>query len=251
MRSPRALIRPLWMALCLGLGLGMTQMAAAQTIAAAQYDGPTTRYPHGVLGDDVEYTTLSVTLSDGRSMRATWPDGMVFEDLAPRLADVTGDGAPEVIVVESSATEGGRLAIWGLVQGQLTQLATTPHIGTRFRWLAPVAVADLDGDGVVEVAYVDRPHLAKVLRVWRITPQATGGLTLAEVAQAPGQTNHRIGWDFIAGGLRDCGQGPEMITASADWSATLATVFDGQRLQTRQIKDSGQPADLEAALSCR
>lgn len=233
------------------LFLGLAPVAGAQTIASARYDGPTTRYPHGVLGDDIEYTTLTVTLSDGRSMRATWPDGMVFEDLSPRLADVTGDGAPEVIVVESSATQGGRLAIWGLVDGQLAQLAATPHIGTRFRWLAPVAVADLDGDGAVEVAYIDRPHLAKVLRVWRVTARAAGALSLSEVAQAEGQTNHRIGWDFIAGGLRDCGQGPEMITASADWSATLATVFDGQRLQTRQIKDSGQPADLAAALTCR
>lgn len=231
--------------------VGLAPMAGAQTIAAARYDGPTTRYPHGVLGDDVEYTTLTVTLSDGRSMRATWPDGMVFEDLAPRLADVTGDGAPEVIVVESSATQGGRLAIWGLAQGQLTQLATTPHIGTRFRWLAPVAVADLDGDGTVEVAYVDRPHLAKVLRVWRVAAQGDGRVRLTEVAQAPGLTNHQIGWDFIAGGLRDCGQGPEMITADATWTATMATVFDGQGLRTRQIKGSGQPADLEAALACR
>lgn len=238
-------------ALALGLVLGLAGAGTAQTITSAQYDGPTNRYPHAVLGDDIEYTTLTVTLSDGRRQSATWPQGMVFEDLAPRLADVTGDGRPEVVVVETSDTAGGRLAIWGLVEGRLTHLGATPHIGTRFRWLAPVAVADLDGDGVTEAAYIDRPHLAKVLRVWRITPQGTDRLVLTEVAQTGGLTNHRIGWDFIPGGLRECGNGPEMITADANWTATMATVFDGQSLRTRQIKSSGQPADLDTALDCR
>jgi hypothetical protein len=51
---------------------------------------------------------------------------------------------------------------------QPVPLASTPWIGQRFRWLAPVAAADLDGDGAMELAYVDRPHLARTLRVWRI-----------------------------------------------------------------------------------
>jgi hypothetical protein len=61
---------------------------------AAAYEGPTTRYPHGVLGDTVEYTTLAVTLPDGRTLRTTWDAPVVFEDLAPRLADLDGDGRP-------------------------------------------------------------------------------------------------------------------------------------------------------------
>ena len=32
--------------------------AAAVEIVSARYDGPTTRYPHGVLGDDIEYDSL-------------------------------------------------------------------------------------------------------------------------------------------------------------------------------------------------
>jgi hypothetical protein len=46
-------------------------------------------------------------------------------------------------------------------------LAATPHIGSANRWLAPIGAADLDGDGRVEIAYVDRPHLARTLRIWR------------------------------------------------------------------------------------
>lgn len=225
--------------------IGLASQSAAQEIVSARYDGPTTRYPHGVLGDDIEYDTLAVRLSDGREMSARWARDIVFEDLAPRVVDVDGDGAPEVVVVESHETQGARLAIWGLVDGALAAKAATPFIGTRFRWLAPVAVADLDGDGLVELAYVDRPHLAKVLRVWRY--DASG--TLSEVAKLNGVTNHRIGWDYIAGGLRDCGQGPEMVLADAGWASIVAVTFDGSNLNQRRLGDYSAQT-LDRALKC-
>lgn len=227
------------------LVIGLASQAVAQEIVSARYDGPTTRYPHGVLGDEIEYDTLAVRLSDGRELAARWAQDIVFEDLAPRVVDVDGDGAPEVVVVESHETQGGRLAVWGLVDGQLAQIAATPHIGTRFRWLAPVAVADLDGDGVIELAYVDRPHLAKVLRVWRYGP----GGEMREVASLEGLSNHRIGWDYIAGGLRDCGQGPEMVLADGDWSEIVAVRFDGTSLTRRGLGPYSADA-LERALGC-
>lgn len=227
------------------LVMGLASHAMAQEIVSARYDGPTTRYPHGVLGDDIEYDTLVVRLSDGREISARWAQDIVFEDLAPRVVDVDGDGAPEVVVVESHETQGARLAIWGIRDGALAQIAATPHIGTRFRWLAPVAVADLDGDGRVELAYVDRPHLAKVLRVWRYG--ADGALT--QVASAEGLTNHRIGWDYIAGGLRNCGQGPEMVLADAGWANVVAVRLADGAL-TQQVLGAYSPEALERALGC-
>ncbi len=111
---------------------------------AVRYDAPTDRYPHGVLGDELEWGALILELDSGtRVLRL--PANRVFEDTAPRLVDLEGDGAPEVVVVESDASAGARLAVYdadGLV-------AATPFIGTRFRWLAPVGAADLDGDGRV------------------------------------------------------------------------------------------------------
>jgi hypothetical protein len=219
--------------------------AVAVEIVSARYDGPTTRYPHGVLGDEIEYDSLVVRLGDGRDLTARWDTDMVFEDLEPRVVDVDGDGSPEVVTIESHAQRGARLAIWGFKDGTLSLLAATPHIGTRFRWLAPVAVADLDGDGQVELAYVDRPHLAKVLRVWRYA----GPGQLTEVASLPGLTNHRIGWNYIAGGLRDCGQGPELVLADADWSEMVAVSFDGTDLSRRSLGAYSADA-LERALGC-
>lgn len=227
-------MRNLMMALSIGFGALSAGVVSAQ-IVAAEYTQPTTRYDHGVLGDAVEWGALQVRLADGRVQTFVLPETLVFEDIAPRLADLDGDGAPEVIVVESSLTMGGRLAVWGAA-GRIT---ATPHIGTRNRWLAPVGAADLDGDGRTEIAFVDRPHLAKVLRVWRYE---AGRLT--EVAAADGFSNHQIGWDYIPGGIMDCGQGPEMVLASGNWQRVLAARLDGSRIATRDLGPYTGPASL-------
>lgn len=215
------------------------------TLTAARYDGPTTRYPHGVLGDTVEWTELHVRIAGCKGLTATLPDALVFEDTAPRLVDVTGDGAPEVIVVESHQTKGARLAIWGMGEGGFGRIAATPHIGQRFRWLAPAGAADLDGDGRIEIAYVDRPHLARILRIWRLD-----GGRLVEVASAEGHTNHRIGETDIAGGIRNCGPGPEVVTADADWTQVLVTRVEAGKAATRNIGPHKGRSSFARALRC-
>ncbi len=232
--------RALLASLCFASGA-----AAAEKIIGATYDDPTTRYAHGVLGDAVEWGTLVITTEDWSHKvryRIELPLERVFEDLEPRLADVDLDGDMEVVVIESEASTGAQLAIYD----QTGKIAATPHIGTRNRWLAPIGVADLDGDGFVELAYIDRPHLAKTLRVWRFKEGA-----LQPVADLPGLTNHRIGEDFITGGLRDCGQGPEMITASANWAEIMATVLKDGRLETRSLGAFQGLASVTQALDCK
>lgn len=225
----------------------MTQSgaAAAETIIDARYAEPTDRYAHGVLGDAIEWGTLELVVEDWAhktTLRFRLPQDRVFEDVAPRLADVDGDGSPEVVVVESQARAGAQLAVYD-ASGKI---AATPHIGRANRWLAPVGVADLDGDGAIELAYIDRPHLAKTLRVWRYE---AGGLV--PVADLAGLTNHRIGERDIGGGLRDCGQGIEMITASANWARVMATTLQQGTLSARDIGQHRARADLNAALACK
>ena len=249
MPAPRAPC--LWPVLAIGLWAGGAGAAMAEAGYAARYDGPTTRYAHGVLGDDVEYTTLIVTMPDGRIVRTTWDAPVVFEDLAPRLIDLDGDAIPEIITVEAHDQNGARLALWRIGPDGLTPLASTPWIGTRFRWLAPVGAGDLDGDGHLEIAYIDRPHLARTLRIWRYLPQDAGRGHLVEVATAPGLTNHRIGQDFITGGLRDCGAGPEIVTANADWTRIMASVLaPGATLTSRPIAPF-TASGMAAALACQ
>ncbi len=251
MQAPRLMSR-LWregirgalLTLCLWQ---MPQAAIAdEAITGARFLGETTDYPHGVLGDTVEYAVLAIDSedTDGQRFRrsvSVWPDH-VFEDLAPRIWDVTGDGTPEVVVVLTSVTQGASLAIYTLD----AMLARTPFIGRKNRWLAPVAAGDLDGDGQIEIAYVDRPHLAKTLRLWRLQ-----GSELVEIANIDGLTNHRIGDAFIQGGLRDCGNGPELITADADWRNIMATRFDGADLTSTAIKPYSGQSSMTDVLDCR
>ncbi|MGB0902595.1 FG-GAP repeat domain-containing protein [Halocynthiibacter sp.] len=242
-RQRRYGIRGALLALCLWL---MPQVATAdEPITGAHFLGETRVYAHGVLGDETEYAVLAIDseTTDGQRLRRSFsvaPEH-VFEDLEPRLWDLDSDGAPEVVVVLTSVTQGASLAAFttdGL-------LARTPFIGRKNRWLAPVAAADLDGDGRVEIAYIDRPHLAKTLRLWRLEQDR-----LVEITTLSGLTNHRIGDDFIQSGVRDCGSGPELITADATWQSVMATTFDGNQLRSRQIADYTNPDDITTALNC-
>jgi len=239
-----------------GLGLALVcaaGLAAADggpaPLVAAWLEAPTGVYGHRVLGDIAEAHVLAARGADGAEYRFDLRDApgdpAVFEDVAPRVVDADGDGAPDIVVVEADLERGAQLAVYGLRRGALVKIAATPHIGTRFRWLAPVAVADLDGNGVIDLAYVETPHLGKRLRVWSWAP---GGLT--EIASTGGLTNHRIGEPFISGGLRDCGAGPEMVLASADWRDLMAVRLTGGALVADRIGPLDGRADFDAALAC-
>ncbi|MEM8654872.1 MAG: VCBS repeat-containing protein [Pseudomonadota bacterium] len=214
----------------------------ADVIAAARYTDPTDRYAHGILGDAIEWGALALEMRDGSVRRFVLPQDHVFEDVAPRLADLDGDGTPEVLVVETDMRAGGALAVYG-AGGKITE---TPHIGTRNRWLAPLGAADLDGDGAIEVAYVDRPHLAKTLRIWRYEDG-----TLTEVADVAGVTNHRIGEVDIAGGIRTCNGTPEMILATANWSDLVVLRWDGTQFERAYLGTDATRAAFARAMSCQ
>ncbi|SHI88393.1 FG-GAP repeat domain-containing protein [Wenxinia saemankumensis] len=222
--------------------------ATGGAVRRAWFDDPATRYDHGILGRADEPGTLWVDTPGNRGPCGTalvLGADHVFEDVAPRLADLDGDGTNEVVVVRASLTEGAQIAVYAHDGRDLRLLGATPHIGQPHRWLAPVGIADLDGDGAVEIAAVDRPHLARILRIWRWT-----GAGLVEVASAAGVTNHRIGDPAIAGGIRACGSGPEMIVARGDWSRLLALRFDGDEVTGRDLGPWSEAA-VAAAMACR
>lgn len=252
LRPLRARVRRAWMALCLGLTVlpwGAPLLAGAPVLLGAEFADPTRRYPHGVLGDDEEWGALVLRVDQcpecarvkAQEVTIRLPDHRVFEDLAPRLFDLP-DGRRLVAVVESDAKKGARLSIYG-VGGLVT---AGPFIGRANRWLAPAGIGDMDGDGRIEIAYVDRPHLAKTLRLFRLDK----GDQLVELDSLAGVSNHRIGWDFIVGGLRDCGAGPEMVLASGDWTRIVAVRFDGAALHQRDLGAYGGPDSLAPLMGC-
>lgn len=80
--------------------------------------------------------------------------------------------------------------------------------------------------------------------------QAGDAWSLREIARFPGLTNHRIGQTDIAGGIRDCGQGPDIITANADWSRIIATRLRAGRLQQTDIGRHDGADSFAMALRC-
>jgi hypothetical protein len=226
------------------LMLALTGAAGAQDITRAWYDEPTIRYPHGILGDAIEHGALVMQTEDGRQLRISLPETRVFEDTEPRLFDVNGDGDREVIVVESDAMLGARLSIYdanGL-------LASNDFIGQTNRWLSPAGegAADIDGDGRVELVFVDRPHLARVLRIYEFRP---GELKLEASFQAV--TNHRIGERDIAGGIRTCAGTPEIVVADASWSEVLAIRWDGTRFDLTRLGPHRDRSSFASAMACK
>jgi hypothetical protein len=237
------------MALALLLASAGGAMADTRTLVEAWYEEPVDLYPHRIMGTIREAVVLAARDGAGREYRVDLRDRgrghNVFEDIAPRLADADGDGAIDVVVVESARAEGAQLAVYGLRRGALVKTAATPHIGTRFRWLAPVAIGDLDGNGIVDLAYVDRPHLDRTLRVWSWAP---GGLT--EIARMPGLTNHRIGDEVIWGGLRRCAGAPEMVLADAAFERVVLVTLTDAGLEQRPTGLAATPAGFGAVLDC-
>lgn len=221
---------------------------ANSEITSATYEEPTDIYGHGAVANG-EYAILSIG-TDSSVFRIRY-DGAVFEDTQPRLVDLNGDGAPEVVAVRSGFTTGASIVVFGLGDaGKIEELMRTEPIGQRNRWLAIAAIADLDQDGAIEIAYVDRPHLAKVLRVIEVASDLDGAWTYRQVAQSGDLTNHHYRAPDIEGGLRDCDGRLEIITADGSWSRIVSTSLEEGELISRDLGIYQGAASLEAAMSC-
>lgn len=160
---------------------------SADGLVYAQYTQPTSRYKHGILGDSIEAEQLMV-IRENTVFKHTLTHEYVFEDIKPRLFDVNNDGELEVITIRSHASKGAGIMIYKIINNDLVEYAWVTEIGLANRWLNIVAIYDLDSDGIVELAWIQTPHIGGVLKVAEIK---SGKLdTLSEVS---GFSNHAIG----------------------------------------------------------
>jgi hypothetical protein len=150
----------------------------------AVFGGPdAARYRHGVLGDDIEATSLLLLERHGMETmaRLDLPAPFVFEDIAPR--PIAWQGRRGLLTVRSGP-QGAQLAVAapaGGDSGRFALAALGAPIGAAQRWLSPST------DGVRLLA-VHTPHLGGVLHRYRLD----GDRLMGEVV-ARDVTNHMIG----------------------------------------------------------
>lgn len=145
------------------------------------------RYPHAVLGDDVEATrVIWLERHELKRLRAlSLDEPEVFEDRLLRPWRLP-DGRIALVTMRSGPL-GAQLAVVAASRQDASALelaAVGPFIGTRNRWLAPASV-DRDGGAIWAV---HTPHLGGVLHRYRAT-----GTQLQPERTTTGFTNHRIG----------------------------------------------------------
>jgi hypothetical protein len=226
-------------ALMLGLGAPATE---AETVTGARYEAAVDRYGHFALGRPHEYARVRATTDAGRTLTLELPENAVFEDLAPRIVRL-GPGEPaELLTIISQREAGARLAMIRLGHDRLEIGAQSPAIGTPMRWLNPVGVADLDGDGQAEIAAVITPHIGGTLKVYR-----RAGDQLIEIAGLAGFSNHIYGSPQLAMSA-PASVGGRMYLLVPDTARLLLRVvaLEGGRLV--EVRRCALPAPLTGAL---
>ena len=149
---------------------------------------PSTRYGHGVLGDVLEATSITLveTLPCPRvAATISVPSPQVIEGLSPIWADLDADGLREILVTVSDAAEGARLHAYAET-GELR--AAGPPVGRGYRWRHQLAVAPFGPAGQIEVAAVLNPHIGGIVEFYRLIDDR-----LEVVARVPGYSTHTIG----------------------------------------------------------
>jgi hypothetical protein len=147
--------------------------------------GPVTRYDHGVIGDSIEassITLLESAPSPGivRVIDIEPPD--VIEGIMPIWADINGDSVREIIVTLSDPTLGAKIVIYS-EQGD--RIAESAPAGTGYRWRNQLAVAPFGSPGEQMLVDVLKPHLDGIVEFFSLK-----GRTLDLEAEIPGFTSH-------------------------------------------------------------
>lgn len=142
-----------------------------------------TRYPHGVLGDDIEATRVLYlerhSLEPMRSLELAAPHVFEHNRLRPWR-----DGSSVALVTVRSGPQGSQLVAIEVepAQPQALRIAALGEpIGTRARWMSP----STDGRHLLSV---HTPHIGGVLHRYRRDAGRLVSMKLAE-----GVSNHAIG----------------------------------------------------------
>lgn len=129
--------------------------------------GPTEKYDHGILGDNIEASSITIVdtiTKPNISTVISIPEGNVIEGIAPIWTDLDGDGSREIIVTLSNEEEGARLVVLD-ENGDL--LAEGRAAGSGYMWRHQIAVAPFGPDGEKRIADVLTPHIGGIVELYK------------------------------------------------------------------------------------
>lgn len=191
----------------------------------AQYITPTTKYTHGILGDQIEAEGL-VVYNNNDFITLKLADNYVFEDIVPRLVDVNKDNKPEVVCIRTERNKGAGIAIYEIEQDTLVEYAFINEIGTPNRWLNLVGIFDLDKDNNLEIAWIETPHIGGILKVGVITSGEI--ISLDEYSTV---SNHTIGeTNLCLSALIEENDSVKLLVPNQDRNKVLTFNFSNERL---------------------
>jgi hypothetical protein len=150
--------------------------------------GPSSMYAHGVLGDSLEATTITLVDTNAAPISSQVVEiaaGDVIEGTAPIWVDIDGDGAREIVVTQTNATLGARIVVYR-EDGSL--LAEGDPIGQGYRWRHQLAAAQFIPGGAMEIAAVRTPHIGGVVEIYALKNNR-----LEVAVTLPGYSSHQIG----------------------------------------------------------
>ena len=152
----------------------------------------TERYRHGILGDKVEATTVTVVSVATHALairfRYVLKAPAVVEDLIPMVAPVGEGRRPALVMVKSVTRQGSSVLALGWRDTGLEPLAEGPAFGLGNRWVHVIGAADVTGDGIPVLVAVNTPHTAGVLVAYE-----RRAASLVPLAKALGYASHVLG----------------------------------------------------------
>jgi hypothetical protein len=149
--------------------------------------GATTSYSHGVLGDAIEASTITLINTDTTNIETVIDvTPKVVEGISAIWADLDEDGQREIIVTLSDENDGGQIVVYD-ESGNLKEEG--PGIGRGYRWRHQLVVAPFEAGRAPMLADNLTPHIGGITEFYSLNPET--GLNI--VSSASGFSTHRLG----------------------------------------------------------
>lgn len=207
------------------------------------------RYVHGIMGDDIEGSSLVVLriIDDKLEIieQIDLEGDAIYEGLSPMWADVNEDGVQDLITTVSDSRIGSRIRAY-LFAENATITVEGQAIGQPNRWQHQLAWGAFGANGEMQLVDVLTPHIGGIVRFYEFT-----GTELSIVSEIGGYTSHTIGsrnLDMAVAGDFDGDGQPEIVLPSQDRTriAGIVNSADGVRVAWELLLDGTLISNLAA-----